>query len=89
MYAYTIPFPDIQALIAADILHRTEDGTVLFPFDLMHVGFMLQGQRNPSWEREIPQRGADGPGTHDHHHIAGEHPAGGGVASERKLILTS
>ncbi len=34
---------DIQALISAGILQRTEDGKVLFPYDRVHVDFMLQG----------------------------------------------
>ncbi len=33
---------DLQALIGAGILHRTEDGSIEFPFDAIHVDFMLK-----------------------------------------------
>lgn len=32
---------DIHALLAAGILDRTADGQVVFPFDTMHVDFVL------------------------------------------------
>ncbi len=34
---------DIQALIGAGILQRTEDGKTLFPYERVHVDFMLRG----------------------------------------------
>lgn len=33
---------DMHALVAAGILQRTEDGKMLFPFDAIHVDFMLK-----------------------------------------------
>lgn len=33
---------DLQALIAAGVVRRTEDGLILFPFDSIHVDFMLK-----------------------------------------------
>ena len=33
---------DIQALIVAGVLRRTEDGQVVFPFDAVHIDFMLK-----------------------------------------------
>lgn len=33
---------DIQALIQAGILQRTEDGLISFPYDSVHVDFMLK-----------------------------------------------
>ena len=33
---------DVQALIAAGVLDRTEDGQVLFPYDAVHVDFVLR-----------------------------------------------
>ena len=33
---------DIQALIMAGVLRRTEDGRIVFPFDAVHIDFMLK-----------------------------------------------
>jgi predicted transcriptional regulator len=33
---------DVQALLKAGILQKTETGLILFPFDAVHVDFMLQ-----------------------------------------------
>jgi predicted transcriptional regulator len=33
---------DVQALIAAGVLDRTDDGQVLFPYDAVHVDFVLR-----------------------------------------------
>lgn len=33
---------DIHALLAAGILQRTDDGRIVFPYDSIHVDFMLQ-----------------------------------------------
>ena len=33
---------DVQALLAAGVLDRSEDGRVLFPYDEVHVDFMLR-----------------------------------------------
>ena len=33
---------DIQALIVAGVLRRTEDRQVVFPFDAVHIDFMLK-----------------------------------------------
>ena len=33
---------DVHALLNAGILHRTEEGLVEFPFDAIHVDFMLR-----------------------------------------------
>jgi hypothetical protein len=33
---------DVQALIGAGVLDRTEDGRVLFPYDAVHVDFVLR-----------------------------------------------
>lgn len=33
---------DVHALLAAGILRKTEDGKIEFPFDAVHVDFMLQ-----------------------------------------------
>jgi predicted transcriptional regulator len=32
---------DVQALLRAGILQKTEEGRVVFPFDAVHVDFML------------------------------------------------
>lgn len=32
---------DVHALLDAGILHRTDDGRIEFPFDAIHVDFML------------------------------------------------
>ena len=32
---------DLQALIGAGIVSRTDDGKIIFPFDAVHVDFML------------------------------------------------
>ena len=34
---------DLQALIVAGIVDRTEDGRVVFPYDEIHVDFTLRG----------------------------------------------
>jgi predicted transcriptional regulator len=36
---------DIQALISAGIVSRTDDGKIVFPFDAVHVDFMLNAGR--------------------------------------------
>jgi len=33
---------DIHALLAAGLLHKTEKGQVVFPFDAVHVDFMMK-----------------------------------------------
>lgn len=33
---------DVQALLKVGILHKTEQGLIVFPFDAVHVDFMLQ-----------------------------------------------
>jgi predicted transcriptional regulator len=33
---------DVHALLAAGILRKTEDGKIEFPFDAVHVDFMLE-----------------------------------------------
>ena len=33
---------DVQALLGAGVLDRTEDGQVLFPYDAVHVDFVLK-----------------------------------------------
>lgn len=33
---------DVHALLAAGILDRTNDGKIVFPFDTVHVDFMLK-----------------------------------------------
>jgi predicted transcriptional regulator len=33
---------DIQALLAAGVVDRTEDGLVVFPYDAVHVDFVLR-----------------------------------------------
>ena len=33
---------DVQALLAAGVLDRTEDGQVVFPYDAVHVDFVLR-----------------------------------------------
>jgi len=33
---------DLQALIAAGIVRRADDGLIVFPFDSVHVDFMLK-----------------------------------------------
>ena len=33
---------DIQSLLAAGIIDKTEDGKVLFPYDALHMDFMLK-----------------------------------------------
>jgi predicted transcriptional regulator len=33
---------DVSALSKAGILHKTEDGRIVFPFDAIHVDFLLQ-----------------------------------------------
>ena len=33
---------DMHALVAAGIIQRTEDGKMLFPFDAIHVDFLLK-----------------------------------------------
>lgn len=33
---------DVHALVAAGILHRTADGKFAFPYDAVHVDFMLR-----------------------------------------------
>ncbi len=36
---------DLQALIGAGIVSRTDDGKIVFPFDAVHVDFMLNTGR--------------------------------------------
>lgn len=33
---------DVQALLKVGILHKTDNGLIVFPFDAVHVDFMLQ-----------------------------------------------
>ncbi len=33
---------DVHSLLKAGILHKTEDGQIVFPFDAVHVDFMLK-----------------------------------------------
>jgi len=33
---------DVHALLNNGILHKTEEGRIVFPFDAVHVNFMLQ-----------------------------------------------
>ena len=33
---------DVSALLKAGILHKTDDGQIEFPFDTIHVDFLLQ-----------------------------------------------
>lgn len=33
---------DVQALLAAGVLERTEDGRIVFPYDAVHVDFVLR-----------------------------------------------
>lgn len=33
---------DVSALLKAGILHKTDDGRIEFPFDAIHVDFLLQ-----------------------------------------------
>jgi len=33
---------DVQALLAAGVLDRTEDGRIVFPYDAVHVDFVLR-----------------------------------------------
>jgi len=33
---------DVQALLRAGVLDRTEDGQILFPYDTVHVDFVLK-----------------------------------------------
>lgn len=33
---------DVHALLNAGILHKTEDGQIVFPFEALHVDFMLK-----------------------------------------------
>jgi predicted transcriptional regulator len=33
---------DVQALLGAGVVDRTEDGRVVFPYDTVHVDFVLQ-----------------------------------------------
>jgi predicted transcriptional regulator len=33
---------DVQVLLSAGVLHRTEDGQVLFPYDTVHVDFVMK-----------------------------------------------
>ena len=33
---------DVHALLNTGILHKTEEGRIVFPFDAVHVNFMLQ-----------------------------------------------
>lgn len=33
---------DVHALLNAGILHKTEEGQIVFPFDAVHVDFMLK-----------------------------------------------
>lgn len=33
---------DVQALLAAGVIDRTEDGLVVFPYDTVHVDFVLR-----------------------------------------------
>jgi hypothetical protein len=33
---------DVQALLKAGILQKTEKGLIVFPFDTVHVDFMLK-----------------------------------------------
>ena len=33
---------DVSALLKAGILHKTDDGQIEFPFDAIHVDFLLQ-----------------------------------------------
>lgn len=33
---------DVQALLKVGILHKTDKGLIVFPFDAVHVDFMLQ-----------------------------------------------
>jgi predicted transcriptional regulator len=39
---------DIQALIAAGVLRRNDTGQVVFPFDAVHIDFMLESRTNGS-----------------------------------------
>ena len=34
---------DVHALLDAGILHRTDTGQIIFPFDALHVDFFLKG----------------------------------------------
>jgi len=36
---------DLQALIGAGVVSRTDDGKIVFPFDAVHVDFMLNTGR--------------------------------------------
>jgi hypothetical protein len=33
---------DVQALLKAGLLQKTENGHIIFPFDAVHVDFMLK-----------------------------------------------
>lgn len=33
---------DVQALLAAGVLDRTDDGRIIFPFEAIHVDFMVR-----------------------------------------------
>jgi predicted transcriptional regulator len=33
---------DVQALLTAGLLQKTENGRIIFPFDAVHVDFMLK-----------------------------------------------
>jgi predicted transcriptional regulator len=33
---------DVQALLKAGLLQKTENGRIIFPFDAVHVDFMLK-----------------------------------------------
>lgn len=33
---------DVQALIVAGVLQKTDDGQIMFPYDAVHVDFMLE-----------------------------------------------
>jgi len=33
---------DVHALLNAGLLDKTDDGKIIFPFDAVHVDFMLQ-----------------------------------------------
>ena len=34
---------DLQALIGAGVVSRTDEGKIVFPFDAVHIDFMLTG----------------------------------------------
>ncbi len=38
---------DVQALITAGVIDRTEDGRIIFPFDEIHVDFVVRAASGP------------------------------------------